>query len=121
MPPIDQDCELNRIRAAKIFKRVHRRAAGAAGEEHIIHNDHRSALEWKRQLRWPNDGKLLSSSQIVAMHRNIDHSGRDCLAPDRFNFEPDAARKLDSARRDSNQDKRGKIAVSLDDFVSDSA
>ena len=60
------------------------------------HHDHRSLLEGKGQLRCPDDWKG-SRCNVIPVHRDVDHPGRDAHLFDRFDVSRDALRQLDAA------------------------
>ncbi len=64
-------------------------------------------------------GSAAACSDVVAVHRDIDHPGRDAHLFDRLDVGRDAPRQLDAARRDADQNERGKVGIALDDFVRD--
>ena len=56
-------------------------------------------------LRSPDDRKRRPRSDVVAMHRDIDHAGRDGHFFDCLDVGRDPSRQLDAARRNSGQDE----------------
>jgi len=121
MAAIDQRGELNAGRPAKRTERVHRSATGASCKKYVIHDNHSSLLKREREPGGPNDRKPTPSSNVVAVHRNIDHAGRNAHFFNCLNVGRNPSRQFDTARWNPGQDEGGQIAIALDDFVRDPA
>ena len=74
---IDQHQQLHARRAAVIEQRVERGADGAAGVEHVIHQDDVLALHGKRDLGGADDRLDIDRGQIVAIQIDVEDADRD--------------------------------------------
>jgi hypothetical protein len=78
-------------------------------------------LKREGELGGPNDRKPGPSSNVVAVHRDIDHAGRNAHFFNCVDVGRNPSRQFDAPRRNPGQDEGRQIAISLDDFVRDPA
>ena len=119
MSAVDEHGETYRARTAVVDERIHRRADGAPGEEHIVDEDDHTSVHRKRDLRLTHDRRVADPSQIVAVEGDVDRAERDVdplVRPDR---PLNARRERVAARADADDREKGEVTVALDDLVRD--
>ncbi len=81
---IDQHAEQDAARAAEVGALVERRAHGAAGVEHVVHDHDGLAVEIG-EAGLAHDGPRSDRLQVVAIERDVQFAPRDgaCLRPGR--------------------------------------
>ncbi len=119
MAAIDEHCELNARRPAKGRNGVHRRAAGAAGEEDVVGEDERFAFQIVGQMRLLHRPDAAARVDIVAVHGDIDHALGDLVARDLRDVRHQPARDLFAAGRDADDGEGAGLWIGLDDLVRD--
>ncbi len=77
MPAVDQDRELDRLRAAEVDQRVHRRADGAAGEEHVVDQQDAATLDGEGDVGALDARRLQAAVEIVAIEGDVDDAEGD--------------------------------------------
>src|SRR5207245_2501412 len=77
MTPIDEDRELDRLRAPEVDERVHGGADGPAGEEHVVHEEDPLAVDGERDVRAVHHRILQAPVEVVAVERDVDDTERD--------------------------------------------
>jgi hypothetical protein len=120
MAAIDQDDQLNRLRPAEIDERIERRPRGAAGLEHVVHQDDDATVDGERDLRAPDQwlGSDLVAHQVVAIERDVERAGGDVVARNVLERAGDPPRQRDAAAAHAHERNLIDAAISFDDFVS---
>src|SRR5207245_2648207 len=97
--------------------RVHGRANGASSVKHVVDNDERASFQWQRQFRRAHNGQFRTRSDIVAVHRHVNHSGFEVDLFDLVNKTGDAPRNLHATGGNSCEHDLFQLRVALDYFV----
>ena len=79
MPAVGEDGELDPLRAAVVEERVDRGADGAAGEEDVVDEDDRPALEVEVEVRGVDDRGVgrRAAADVVAVEGDVDVAERE--------------------------------------------
>ena len=105
---IHQHREFNFLRAAVVEQFVERRFDGAAGKEHVIHQNHGRTVNVGRNRR---RHKLLGNgiaADVVAMERDVERAD-----PGGFQLPRDALGQHDATVGDAKQDQVGRGPVAF--------
>ncbi len=60
-------------------------------------------------------------AHVVAVHRDVDHTGGDTDVFERLDIGGEPLRQFDAARRNAGEDEALEVGIALDDFVRDAA
>jgi hypothetical protein len=119
MAAIHQNSQLDRPRSSEVHQAVEGCADAASGEEHIVHQDDALVGERKRDVRACDLGMIGTTSQIITVERDIDHSQRHALALDGVDFLHQSLREIDSARPDTDEHQILTASVAFQNFMGD--
>src|SRR6185312_3349716 len=103
--------------AAEVRQLVERRANGAPGVEHVIHDHQVLAVDVPRNVGGANDGAWPDRLQIVAIERDVERTARNVLTLAFLHDGDEPVSKLDAAALDADEDEVICAIVELDDFV----
>src|SRR5439155_4757538 len=117
MAAINQRSELDTGWPPKRVDRVHGRTNGAASVENVIDNDDSASFQRHWKLRRTHNWQFRARSDIVAVHRHVDHARLEVDLFDLVDKTGDALRNLHAARGNSCEHDFFKLRVPLDDFV----
>jgi hypothetical protein len=78
-------------------------------------------FERQRQPRGLHPRQLSPFPHVIPMHRDIDDAGLDSSFSQRLDDAGNPPCNLDAARWNSRENYRGKLGITLDDFVRDPA
>ena len=127
MPAVGDHGELDAGRAAVVEQRLDRGADGAAGVEHVVHEDDRAALEPEVEPGVADD-RLRVARRLAAAHRDvvavegdIDRAEGDLARFGRALLDQalEPLRQRDAAAMDADERDLREILVALDDLVRD--
>ena len=116
---IDEHRETDRAGPAVVDERVHRRADGASGEQHVIHENDDLVVDREVQRRLADDRRVADAREVVPVERDVERTegnGRVLVRADRV-AKPDGQDV--AARADTNDGETGEVAVAFDDLVRD--
>src|SRR5262245_9123806 len=117
---VDQDGELDRLRAPEVDQCVHRGACGAAGEEHVVDEEDAAALDGEGDVGSLHAGRLQAAVEVVAIERNVDDPERDPrTALDLLQRATQPLPEVHAARADADQGQVLGVTVALDHLVRD--
>ena len=119
MPPVHQHRQPDGAGTPVVDECIHRRADGAAREEHIVDEDDHATVDGERDVRLAHDRRVSDSSQVVAIERDVDRAEwnvEPLVRPDRG---LDAGRERVSARANTDDGEKREVTVALDDLVRD--
>ena len=120
MPAVDQDGELDRLRAAEVDQRVHRGAGRPAGEEHVVDEEDTPALDGEGDVGALDAGRLQAAVEVVAVERDVDDPERhQRTALDLLQRAAQPLREVHAARADADEDQTLGVTVALDHLVRD--
>jgi hypothetical protein len=119
MSAVDKDRQADGPRATVVDERIHRRADRAAGEEHIVDEDHHASVDRERDLRLAHHRRVADARQVVAVQRDVDRTERDVYALIRADRRLDARGERVAARANTDDGQMGEVTVTLDDLVRD--
>ena len=109
---IDQHQQVDARRAAVIEQSVERGADGAAGVEHVVHQDDVFALDGEGDLGGADDGLDVDGGEVVAVEIDIEDADRHGAVFERFDFPRQALRQGHAAAADADEGE----AVEVRDF-----
>src|SRR6476661_1218267 len=112
---VDQHAEEDAARPAEVGALVECRAHGAAGVQHVVHDDDRTAVEIG-EPRFADHGAGADGLEVVAIQGDIQLAAGDLGALGLIDLALETIGQLDSAPLDPHQDQRVGAAGSLDDF-----
>src|SRR5438552_11919596 len=100
MAAVDEDCELDRPRAAEIDQPVERGPDRSPGEQDVVDKDDRHAVDAKRDLRLVEDGLLVRQREIVTIEVDVEHPDGDARTLELLDLRGKPVREGHSARAD---------------------
>ena len=86
MAAVDQHQQLHARRASLIEQRVERRADGAAGIEHVVHQNHVLAGDWERDVGRVQHRLMRDRGKVVTVEIDVENSDRNLAMLQRFDF-----------------------------------
>ena len=118
MAAVDEDRELDAIGAPEVAQRVHGRADGTAGVEHVVNEDDGFALERELDIGHVDlRGKILLD--VVAVERDVQAPDGDLDPLDLLDAAGELGCEHVSPGNDSHQrDRRGPV-VRFENLMSD--
>jgi hypothetical protein len=123
VPSVDEDRELDTIRSPEVEQRVDRGADRPPGEEHIVDEHARPALEREVEL-CPADDRMRvtrlcapTDHDVVAVERDVNGSERGLDAAPLGDEVLEPPRKRDAARVDPDERELGQVVGALDELV----
>ena len=119
MSAVDEDRQADRAGTSVVDERVHRRADGSAGEKDVVHEDDHASIHGERDVGLAHDRRVADPCQIVAIERDVDRTQRDVDALVRADRRLNACGERVTPRANADDREEGKIAVTLDDLMSD--
>jgi hypothetical protein len=119
VPAVDEYGEPDRRGPAEVVHRVQRGPDRAAGEEHVVDEDHDLAVDpaWWHLGVVGAAGRVLA--EVVAVHRDVERADRDLGPLDLRDPLADPAREVYTAGRDAEQHQVIEALVALEDLVGD--
>ena len=105
------------LRPAKVEETVHRGADGAAGIEHIVHENQIFVVHGKSDIAGLQHGLRGNFGKVVAIERDVQRADGHFHAVDFAHGLRDAQRKRNSAAANANQRQIRRAAASLHNFV----
>src|SRR2546427_596696 len=118
VPAVDQARELDGGRPAEVDDGVERRADRPAGEEDVVHEDHRLVLDRERDVG-PADHRRAAHAQVVAVERDVERPDREGRAVDLGDLGGEAMRETHAARSQPDERQVLGAAVLLEDLGGD--
>jgi len=119
MAAVHENGKADRTRTPVIDKRIHGRADGAAGEEHVVDEHDDAVVDGERDLGLAHHRRVADTRQIVTVEGDIDRAERKIDAFVRAYGLANARRERIAARANPDDREKGEIAVALDDLVRD--
>jgi len=116
---VHQDREPDDARTPEIHEGVHGGADRPAGEEHVVDQHHRAALDREADLGAAHDGLRGLEAEVVAVEGDVERAHRGLGALDRRDLGPDALGEGHPAGLDAHQGHVLAAAGLLDDLVGD--
>src|SRR5205814_205394 len=97
MAAVDQDEKLNSGSPALVEERVERGADGAAGVEHVVHQDDVFAFDGKRDVGGVDDGLVGDGGEVVAVEVDIQNAHGDLALLEALDFLGEALGERDAS------------------------
>src|SRR5262249_3407 len=117
---VDQDGELDRLRAPEVDQRVHRGARGAAREEHVVDEEDAPAFDGEGDGGSLHAGRLQAAVEGVPLACAVDDPERNQrTALDLLQRTAQPLREVHAARADADQGQTLGVTVALDHLVRD--
>ena len=116
---VDEDCELDGLRAAHVDDGIERCADRAARVEHVVDEHDCLARDVDRQFRLMNDWLIRERREVIAIERDVEDTDWRLLALDMLDIGSDALRNRHAARADAHDDDVVDALVALDDLMRD--
>ena len=111
--------ELDARRAAEVDELVEGGADGAAGEEHVVHEHHRAAVDREEDVGALGDRLGGQAREVVAVERDVEGAHRG-LRPRRLGDEPgEPPGERHAAAADAHEGEALRVRVALEDLVRD--
>ena len=123
MAAVDEHRQLDRCRPADITQCVERRADRTTGIEHVVDEDHKTAVDAPGGYRGllQRSGRL--EVQVVPVQGDVEPAVGDGSAAEFVDFLGEPIRQRDTASRDTQQDDTRRVGTVqggfLDDLVGD--
>ena len=118
MAAVDQRQQLHPRRAPVIEQRVESRADGAAGVEHIVHQDDVLALHRKGDLGGAHHRLDIHGREIVAVQIDIEDAHRNPAFFERLDLPGQPLRQGNAAAADPDKSQQVQVLGLLQDFMS---
>src|ERR1039457_2627386 len=115
---VDQHQQLHPGRAAVVEQRVQRGADGAAGVQHVVHQDDILTRHGKRNLRRAHHRLDVHRAQIVAIQVDVEDAHRDFPVFQALDLRRKPLRQRNAAAPDANKGELIQIFRLLQDLVS---
>src|SRR5215470_2368732 len=120
MPAVDQDGELDRLRAAEVHERIHGGARGAAREQHVVDQEDAAALDREGDVGALHPRRLEPAVEVVAVEGDVDDpEGDQRTALDVLQRAAQPLREVHTTRADADQSQALGVPVALDHLVRD--
>jgi hypothetical protein len=118
MAAVHEDGELNFLRSPEIVQCIHRGADRASAEQHVIHQHHGLAghVEWNHGGM---NGRRRALVEVIAVHGNIQRTGRHRLTPDAAEQSGQAFCQGHAAALDAHEDDVAADIVAFVNLVRD--
>ena len=118
MAAVDQHGQLHAGRAADVHQRVERGADGAAGEQHVVDEHDRHAVDIERDLGGMYFGAEIRS-EIVAVQADVQPAQGDLHPLDGLDALREPLRQQVAARDDAHKRQIAGALVGLEDLMRD--
>src|SRR5258706_3703576 len=119
MAPVHEHGEADGARTPVVHERVHGGPDGAAGEEHVVDEHDDPVVDREVERGFVHDRRIADAREVVAVERDVEGAQRH----DRVLVLADRLTHADgedvAARADADDGEGGKLAIALDDLVSD--
>ena len=116
---VDEHRELHGAGPAEVGQRVERGPDGAAGEQHVVDEHDRLAVDALDRDLGQLQRAHAVQPQVVAVHRGVERADRHVAILDLRDLVGDPAGERDAAGRDAEHDEVVGAVVALDDLVRD--
>jgi hypothetical protein len=117
VPAVDEDEELDARGTAVVEKGVQCGANGAAGVEHVIHQNDVFAGDRKRNVRGTHNGFDTHGAEIVAVEVNIENADWNCPVLEGLDLGSEALRHGNAAAANANERKLIEVLGLLQNLV----
>ena len=117
MAAVDQHQQLHARRAAVIEQRVERGADGAAGVQHVVHQDDVLALHGKRNFGGADHRLDADGGEVVAIEIDVENADRNGAVFERLDLGGQALRQRNAAAADADEGQLVEVFGLFQDFV----
>src|SRR5271170_4437105 len=117
MAAVNQHAETNAFRAAQIEEAIHGGANGAAGVEHVVHDDQIAIIHVEVDFVGVHDRVRTDGGKIVAIQSDVNRANRDFHAGEIFDGFRQALGERNAAAADSDQREVIGAATFFHDFM----
>jgi hypothetical protein len=121
MAPVDHYREPNARGPAVVEQRLHGGANASPGEEHIVDQDDRLAVDGDRYVAGAHAGHGRTPAKVVPVQSDVEASDRDRHVFEGLDFGGEPFRQGKAPRKKANEDKVVGAAVVFDDLVCEPA
>ena len=117
MAAVDEDEQLHALGAALVEESVECGTDGAAGVEHVVHEDDVAAIDVEADVAFFDDGAGAGGGEVVAIEADVEHAGIDGRLLDGLDELGDALGEGNAAALDADEAEVGAAVIALDDLV----